>query len=194
MSEYIIIEGTTIAAHMCGPLPEADNVREVPDGWPGHIGVDIRSFDSDWRIRPLTKRIAEGLVQVSDREVVEGETVRAKNALECMRDGLDPAPKGQRLVEAKDGSLSLEEMTIQEQVDAGQMAKETAAVILAANERARRGSLLAECDWTQAPDSPLPSEKAAAWKIYRQALRDITLQGSWPWSIGWPSSPDGVRP
>mgnify|MGYP003136432604 FL=1 len=37
-----------------------------------------------------------------------------------------------------------------------------------------RNMLLSESDWTVMPDSPLSDSKQTEWKIYRQALRDIT--------------------
>tara|TARA_Y100000356_G_C11046106_1_gene176186 strand:+ start:131 stop:355 length:225 start_codon:yes stop_codon:yes gene_type:complete len=40
--------------------------------------------------------------------------------------------------------------------------------------RFHRNGLLRESDWTVMPDSPLSDDKKAEWKIYRQALRDIT--------------------
>ena len=40
--------------------------------------------------------------------------------------------------------------------------------------RERRNELLAECDWTQAADSPLSDQKKAEWATYRQQLRDLT--------------------
>ena len=39
--------------------------------------------------------------------------------------------------------------------------------------RTERNHRLMMCDWTQLPDAPVD---AAAWAIYRQALRDITDQ------------------
>jgi len=36
-----------------------------------------------------------------------------------------------------------------------------------------RDRLLAQCDWTQAADSPLSDSKKAEWATYRQALRDL---------------------
>jgi len=54
--------------------------------------------------------------------------------------------------------------------------------------RARRGIYLAESDWTQISDSPLSDEMKTEWRIYRQALRDITNYDS-PWSIDWPNKP-----
>ena len=51
--------------------------------------------------------------------------------------------------------------------------------------RAERNAKLAQCDWTQLSDAPVD---AAAWAVYRQALRDITTQTD-PFNIVWPASP-----
>ena len=40
--------------------------------------------------------------------------------------------------------------------------------------RGVRNRKLANCDWTQANDSPLSDEKKKEWATYRQALRDLT--------------------
>jgi hypothetical protein len=52
--------------------------------------------------------------------------------------------------------------------------------------RADRNKRLADCDWTQLPDAPVD---AAVWAAYRQALRDVTEQPGFPWSIEWPQQP-----
>jgi hypothetical protein len=54
-----------------------------------------------------------------------------------------------------------------------------------AEVRAERNMYLAECDWTQLPDAPLDTN---AWRVYRQALRDITAQTD-PYNIAWPEPP-----
>jgi hypothetical protein len=48
--------------------------------------------------------------------------------------------------------------------------------------RQKRNRLLAESDWTQLADSPADKDK---WAVYRQELRDITIQED-PFSIIWP--------
>jgi hypothetical protein len=53
----------------------------------------------------------------------------------------------------------------------------------AAEVRAQRNALLADCDWTQLADAPVDSQ---VWAAYRQALRDITDQPGFPWNIVWP--------
>lgn len=57
---------------------------------------------------------------------------------------------------------------------------------MATDARKQRNELLAACDWTQVADAPVDKE---AWAAYRQALRDITEQDSFPLSIDWPIKP-----
>jgi hypothetical protein len=55
--------------------------------------------------------------------------------------------------------------------------------------RTSRDDKLKECDWTQLDDTPLSNTVKATWAIYRQALRDISAQTSFPWTITWPDAP-----
>ena len=52
--------------------------------------------------------------------------------------------------------------------------------------RTQRGEKLKDCDWTQVADAPVDQ---TAWAAYRQALRDITGQEGFPWTITWPEQP-----
>jgi len=52
--------------------------------------------------------------------------------------------------------------------------------------REQRGEKLAESDWTQVADAPVDK---AVWATYRQALRDVTAQSGFPWTITWPDAP-----
>jgi len=53
-----------------------------------------------------------------------------------------------------------------------------------------RNYKLSKCDWTVMPDSPLSAEKIEEWKVYRQALRDITTNSYNLFSeVIWPSEP-----
>ena len=49
--------------------------------------------------------------------------------------------------------------------------------ITADDVRMRRNAALAASDWTQVADAPVD---AAAWKTYRQALRDLPADPLWP--------------
>ncbi len=52
--------------------------------------------------------------------------------------------------------------------------------------RDKRDSLLQSSDWTQLSDAPV---NKAAWATYRQALRDITAQEGFPWTVTYPEKP-----
>ena len=52
--------------------------------------------------------------------------------------------------------------------------------------RTQRGEKLKDSDWTQVADAPVDQ---AAWAEYRQALRDISTQEGFPWTINWPEQP-----
>jgi hypothetical protein len=55
--------------------------------------------------------------------------------------------------------------------------------------RADRNKLLAECDWTQAADTPLTEQKKTEWATYRQALRDLPANTTDPRNPTWPTKP-----
>lgn len=52
--------------------------------------------------------------------------------------------------------------------------------------RSTRTEKLKDSDWTQVADAPVDQ---AAWATYRQALRDITAQEGFPWTVEWPEQP-----
>jgi len=52
--------------------------------------------------------------------------------------------------------------------------------------RNSRTQMLKDSDWTQIADSTADKQ---AWAAYRQALRDITSQAGFPWTIDWPTQP-----
>ena len=56
--------------------------------------------------------------------------------------------------------------------------------------KAKRNALLKASDWTQLQDVVLSEEKATAWRVYRQTLRDITAQVEFPNAISWPQKPE----
>jgi len=58
--------------------------------------------------------------------------------------------------------------------------------------RTERNRLLADCDWTQASDSPLSSSKKTEWGAYRTSLRNLPADQSSETTyadIEWPAKP-----
>ena len=52
--------------------------------------------------------------------------------------------------------------------------------------RDQRTAKLKDSDWAQVADASVDKE---VWAVYRQALRDVTKQLGFPWTIDWPVSP-----
>lgn len=56
--------------------------------------------------------------------------------------------------------------------------------------RLDRDTLIKDTDWVFLPDTNLSSEKLEEWKVYRQALRDISEQAGFPYDVEWPVKPE----
>lgn len=63
----------------------------------------------------------------------------------------------------------------------------------AANVRAQRDRLLAATDWRVIKALEAGEAVPADWAAYRQALRDVTAQDGFPYTIAWPVSPDAPQ-
>ena len=59
-----------------------------------------------------------------------------------------------------------------------------------ATVRSVRNVKLSACDWTQVSDAPVDK---AAWATYRQALRDLPKETGFPWTMTWPTDPNGNK-
>ena len=59
-------------------------------------------------------------------------------------------------------------------------------------QRLVRNDLLAMSDWTQLPDVALTTAKVAEWVTYRQALRDLDVNGDDPALPDWPTQPEAA--
>ena len=57
------------------------------------------------------------------------------------------------------------------------------------NIRFRRDGLLQETDWIVIKSYERNVNIPAEWELYRQALRDITAQEGFPYSVNWPTKP-----
>ena len=78
--------------------------------------------------------------------------------------------------------------TVSNMADEAKTALDTAQAV---SVREQRDAKLAKCDWTQAVDCPLTNK--ADWATYRQALRDLTKETGFPWTMTWPTDPNGDK-
>lgn len=59
--------------------------------------------------------------------------------------------------------------------------------------RTQRDKLLEATDWTQTLDAPIDEATKAAYRAYRQDLRDVPQQEGFPAVIVWPELPEKVK-
>ena len=55
--------------------------------------------------------------------------------------------------------------------------------------RASRDAKLAECDWRVIKATETSTALPTEWATYRQALRDVTSQEGFPWTVTFPEAP-----
>lgn len=79
--------------------------------------------------------------------------------------------------ETHEEELTTEEIALNEEIDIRQAWQRL---------RWERNMLLTASDWTVLADSPTPT---AAWKAYRQQLRDLPANTTDPFNPVWPTPP-----
>jgi hypothetical protein len=71
---------------------------------------------------------------------------------------------------------------------ADEIASDNAA--LSSQLRRQRDNLLSGSDWIVTMHTEIGTDIPVQWKTYRQALRDITAQETFPQSVVWPTEPE----
>ena len=99
----------------------------------------------------------------------------ALKTVECADDMLESALTFAR-AEAYNGEMTVEDVPL-----------------TAEEARTERNKLLEESDWTQVLDAPIDADTREAYRVYRQALRDIPEQEGFPGTITWPELPAVVK-
>jgi hypothetical protein len=103
------------------------------------------------------------------------------------RDGVEQQSDGKWYTKYILGPVFVDgETTAAEQEAAYKAQKDTEQ---AKSVRASRDTLLAECDWVAIKAFETGTPVSSQWAAYRQALRDITTQEGFPWTVEWPVQP-----
>jgi hypothetical protein len=87
-----------------------------------------------------------------------------------------------REINVTTGEITEREPTLEEIAELNQQGLDTAWSAL----RHQRNQLLTASDWTVLTDTPTST---AAWKTYRQALRDLPANTTDPYNVVWPTPP-----
>ena len=139
-------------------------IAKVENGNIGEI-IDFRTYFGNTTSVTDEQLMAQGFVRVNLH--------RDHNRLTQKLISCDPVLENGWVYKVAVADLTAEEI---------QSAKDSAM----AQIRGTRNNLLAACDWTQIADS---TADKTVWATYRQALRDVTGQTGFPWTITWPTQP-----
>jgi hypothetical protein len=63
--------------------------------------------------------------------------------------------------------------------------------VKATEVRKIRDKLLSDCDWVTIRATDLGTAVSEDWAAYRQSLRDVSNQETFPWNVIWPTDPTG---
>ncbi len=78
------------AHHDVISIPENVNITE---------GLPLASYNNDWTLKPLSQRVAEGLVTVEQGYTLDGEEIRPLTQQERIDYGLDTQPSDESQIE-----------------------------------------------------------------------------------------------
>lgn len=90
----------------------------------------------------------------------------------------------QKFINGSLANLTDEELTALQTKEADWLRSESLRLAIAV--RNQRERLLSATDWMALSDNTMTPE----WAAYRQALRDITAQEGFPYSVIWPTKPE----
>ena len=172
----------------CNKMPPG--YREFDDDAPIDVGDDIRFFDSHGIPLSVASAVAAGLITVGENQVAVWEGGRyvvkddytARNYWDKQTKILVNLNLGERPgTDITD--LAPPHEKAEWKVDKWVIPKAAKAV----DARSKRDELLGECDFIMLSDHPATNK--AAWKTYRQSLRDVPEQAGFPATITWPTKP-----
>jgi len=108
---FAVVENNQITGIYCGNKSALGNAQtiDVPDDFTGIVGQNLGEFDEQFRVHPLSKRVADGYVVIPRELKLVGEDVIPKDPLERCVEGIDPVPEGKKLVDGQLVDLAYEE-------------------------------------------------------------------------------------
>jgi hypothetical protein len=172
-----------------------DDYTVIPNDHQLQVGDDVRFFNKNYNRKSIQQCIDEGLISVSDYQTAIWEDGKFVVKADYRNASYWYKNNGEK-VKFQIGDIPDDTMTDQEPHDPDAVWGKTDGWYMpdgvkAERIRGERNRLLAECDYIMLPDYPLGDK--SKWEIYRQSLRDVTKQGTFPDSVDWPKEPGKRR-
>jgi hypothetical protein len=184
------VKNGVITGCHCGSL-EADffgtpyyghDRMQIPDNAVVSAGDLAAYYNDAWRRKSDLQLMNDGLLDMPEGYVIEGEALRKMTEDEKILAGLLPPPEGRKI---EDGKIVL--MTLEDKLAAGTVTEEdylSAKTALAQAELNRRLAELST-EETRAM-AEVDQEYAAERKAKMSALLAVKQQDGWPVNVVWP--------
>ena len=145
--------------------------------------------------KPYEQLVSEGLVVLQPTQKVVNNEIVLKSFNELVEEELvNPASDIMHFVKGSDGNYREEELSKDEILSAKLRTEKELYDLYSKRILDDRQFALTDSDWTDTVSAKerLGDELYNKWQEYRQALRDITKQKTYPWSVTWPTDPNGA--
>ncbi len=198
MQSIEILDGKIVAHYSSSELPlprKGGEVKEIADLTNGAmVGTLVDQIDENGRLRTTQELEANGTLTRGENEAIVYEdgsyVVKADYTDKIYWNKKTGEPIQLKLGEVLDATLDITDV---EKTDGEAVWKNGEWVVeddvLASRIREERGCILADTDHMILPDVPIKNKDGIL--RYRQELRDITLQETFPRSVEWPVRPKG---
>lgn len=186
MAEYMTVEDNIITGIFCGKVEKGENIIILPTNHQVRCGETLEFYNKDWTRKSKVELIRLGLEECPQGYIVDGDNVRLMDFEERIIAGLDSLPSYQKVVEGKLVNKTEEELW------AEKTPEEKATAV-----RQKRNILLNEVDTLllkyseQVELGVVQTNESYRLELlqYKQALRDITEQVTFPESVEYPELP-----
>jgi hypothetical protein len=155
---------------------------QVPPGAMVSAGDLVGYYDEAWRRKSDLQLIGEGLIDMPEGYVIEGEALRKMTDDEKVLAGLAPPPEGMK---AEGGKIV--PMTLEDKKEAGAVTEEEYLAAKTAQAQGELNRRLAELSTEEAKAlAEVDGEYAAGRKAKLAALLAVKQQAGWPVNVVWP--------
>ena len=164
---YILTDNNgTITDEQCA-INVPTGAIAVPDSYNGSVGQNIKEFDTDFNLRPLADRYAEGFITLPDNLKLsdDKQSIVLKSDIELMADGLKEIPDKHKLSEDK---KSIIPKTLSELVADGEISEDEAVEEARNIIRELRQEAFAEVDRRAVIAMYEKTELSKSWIKYRE--------------------------
>jgi hypothetical protein len=190
--EYIEIKNGVVVGHYSAKAMPEDETRDLKEveNFTAMVGTPVTQIAGDGRLFSKQEIIDKTILSPGENQTITFTGVGYEVKSDYREKSYWKKETGEKVI-FKLGDEPDDTMTdvVRDDLQAEWTgtAWEVPDGVLAGRARAKRDFLLAETDYVMLPD--YPASNKSEFEVYRQTLRDVTVQSGFPKTINWPLCP-----